>query len=83
MVTGVKYNVFYIPEERYLYTNCVLEAVIPSFHYLSDNEVRKYFKIDENHRNWGKPIRQSRFPRYVFDKCVVPDSRQFRIEVVY
>ena len=80
----MKYNIYIAGSHGGLvYSNCTLIANIFPGQILTDDEVRKYFKIDEHHKDWKKAhLPEPRFCRYVFDKCIVPNSPKFRIEAV-
>lgn len=76
-----KYNV-YDPKGELFKGNCTLVAIIPKGYRLSDEEVRKYFDIDEDHHLWEFNHRPWKYDRLVFDRCIVPCSGKFRIELV-
>ena len=80
MSIAAKFNVYDIKEHCYLKTDCILEDIIPAYHRLTNNEVRKYFKINEDNRHWERAHNSSSVRRYVFDKCIVPDHLRYRIE---
>lgn len=79
----ITYNIYSTEHKKYIYTNCILVAIIPPHHTLTDDEVRMWFGIDEDHLYWHRAHRKIPVPRYVFDKCIVPDNKYFRVEVVH
>lgn len=80
---SVRYNIYETKEDRLIKADCTLITVIPRGHTLTDDEVREYFGIDEDHRHWERAHRPYlKVDRYVFDKCIIPNSYAYRLEVV-
>lgn len=79
--SNLKYNVYDF-DGSLIKSDCTLQATISSGLPLSKAEVKKYFGIDESHPEYEKCRRPHCYQRFVFDKCVIPNSRKFRIEVV-
>lgn len=77
------YDIFDKVDRTYLKTACTMEAIIQEGHTLTDDEVRKYFKIDEDHRYWDHSHKPSRVKRYVFDKLIVPDNSRYEFQPCY
>ena len=71
------YDIYDKETDSYLKTGCTLQAVIEPNFALSDDEVRKYFGIDESNRWWEFNHRPFRVKRYVFDKCIIPDNPRY------
>lgn len=80
--SSVKYNVYDVIDHSLIKSDCTLLAIISAGLPLSDAEVRKYFGTDETSPYWKRQHKVCSFQRFVFDKCVVPDSGRYRIEVV-
>ncbi len=77
----IKYDIYDIFNKCYYKKDCTLITVIPTNYTLSDDEVRQYFDIDEDHRDWDRAhAPTTRCSRYVFDKCIIPAGIRFRLE---
>lgn len=80
----MKYHIYDKEEHMYLKRYCELVSIIEPGHTLTDDEVHRYFGINEDHRYWEKAHKPNRrLRRIVFDKIIIPDSPRFRIEPVY
>ena len=78
---NVRYNVYYSDSGELLKSDCTLIAIIAAGLPLSDAEVRKYYGTDETSPHWERQHRVHSCQRFVFDKCVVPNTKYYRIEV--
>lgn len=76
------YNIVDTRTGEYVKTNCEMIAIIPADKILTDQEVKDYFGIDSSHPNF-KNVKHSKLRRFVFDKCVIPDSPYFKLEEVF
>lgn len=79
--SNVRYNVYDARSNQLLKSDCTLVAIIAAGLPLSDAEVRKYYGTDESSPYWERQHRVSSVQRFVFDKCVVPHTKFYRIEV--
>lgn len=64
----------------YVKTNCEMITIIPAGKILTNQEIRDFFGIDESRRDFERVRCNPKFRRFVFDKCVVPDSPDFKLE---
>lgn len=71
------YDIYDKVDKEYVKTGCTMEAVIEAGHTLDDDEVRKYFGIDESNKWWHYNHRPFKVRRLVFDKCVIPDIPRY------
>ena len=78
-----KFDIYDKKHHCYIKTDCTLEAIIEPRHRLSNAEVRKYFGIDEYHKEWERAHRPSKFKRYVLGKCIIPDSDRYELRICY
>ena len=76
----MKYNVYRTDTNELLKSNCTLTGYIPAGKMLTDDEVRKYFNIDESNRYWRLNHKPFGVDRLVFDKIVIPKSPYYRVE---
>lgn len=75
------YNIVDRRTGEYVKTNCELITIIPANKILTDQEIKDYFDIDENHPHY-KHVKCSRLRRFVFNNCMVPNSPYFELEEV-
>lgn len=74
------YNIYDNKTKECIKSNCTFIAIIPAGERLIDDEIKKYYGIDESNIFFEGLHRPSRIKRYVFDKCVIPDNPRFLIE---
>lgn len=79
--SNVRYNVYDARSNELIKSDCMLVAIIAAGLPLSDAEVRKYYGTDESSPHLERQHRVSPVQRFVFDKCVVPCTKYYRIEV--
>lgn len=56
-------------------------TIIPPGVYLSDDAVKSFFGVDESSPYWDRMHKPSSRQRLVFDKCVIPITKRYKIEV--
>lgn len=78
---SLKYNIIDNRTGNYVKTDCELITIIPAGKVLTSEEVKDWFGIDSGHPHY-KRVRISKLRRFVFDKCVVPESSYFSFEEV-
>ena len=75
----INYDIIDSQTGQYIKTDCKLIAFIPAGTVLTNEEIREYYGIDQDHADY-KRARRSRISRLVFNRCVIPDSSFYRIE---